>query len=40
VLSISTPDLVLQNSRLPRGFMGRAHIPSLVPAGTSVAELD
>jgi len=40
VLTISTPDLVLQNSRLPRGFMGRAHIPSLVPAGTSTAELD
>ena len=40
VLTISTPDLVLQNSRLPRGFAGRAHIPSLMPAGTSAAELD
>lgn len=40
VLTISTPELVLQNSRLPRGFAGHAHIPSLVPAGTSAAELD
>ena len=40
VLTISTPGLMLQNSRLPRGFTGRAHIPSLVPAGVSSAELD
>ena len=40
VLTISTPDLVLQNSRLPRGFAGHAHIPSLVPAGTSAGALD
>jgi Protein of unknown function (DUF2844) len=40
VLTISTPEFVLQNSRLPRGFAGHAHIPSLVPAGTSAAELN
>jgi Protein of unknown function (DUF2844) len=40
VLTVSTPELELQNTRLQRGFAGRAHIPNLVPAGTSIAELD
>jgi hypothetical protein len=40
VLSVSTPDLELQNTRLQRGFVGHAHVPSLVPAGTSMAELN
>ena len=39
VLSINTPDLVLSVVKLPRGFAGRAHLPSLVPAGTAVDTL-
>jgi hypothetical protein len=39
VLSVATPDLVLSVVRLPRGFSGRAHLPSLVPAGTAVDAL-
>ena len=39
VLSVSAPDLVLSVVKLPRGFTGRAHLPSLVPAGTAVETL-
>ena len=39
VLSVATPDLVLSVVQLPRGFSGRAHLPSLVPAGTAVDAL-
>jgi hypothetical protein len=39
VLSINTPDLVLSVVKLPRGFAGHAHLPSLVPAGTAVDTL-
>jgi hypothetical protein len=39
VLAVTTPDLVLSVVKLPRGFAGRAHLPSLVPAGTAVETL-
>jgi len=39
VLTLTTPDLVLSVVKLPRGFTGRAHLPSLVPAGTAVDSL-
>jgi hypothetical protein len=35
VLTVTTPDLVLSVVKLPRGFAGHAHLPSLVPAGTA-----
>jgi len=38
-LSLNAPDLVLSVVKLPRGFAGRAHLPSLVPAGTSADTL-
>ena len=39
VLTVNAPDLVLSVVKLPRGFTGRAHLPSLVPAGTAVDSL-
>ena len=39
VLTLTAPDLVLSVMKLPRGFSGRAHLPSLVPAGTAVEAL-
>lgn len=39
VLSISTPGLVLDAMKLPRGFTGSAHVPALLPAGTNPAGL-
>jgi hypothetical protein len=39
VLTLTSPDLVLSVVKLPRGFAGRAHLPSLVPAGTAVETL-
>ena len=39
VLSIHTPDLVMQVVKLPRGFSGEAHVPGLVPAGVNRSEL-
>jgi hypothetical protein len=39
VLTLTAPDLVLSVVKLPRGFAGHAHLPSLVPAGTSVDAL-
>lgn len=40
VLSISTPGLSLNILKLPRGFTGSARVPSLMPAGTSVKDLE
>ena len=39
VLTLTAPDLVLSVVKLPRGFAGRAHLPSLVPARTAVDTL-
>ena len=39
VLALNAPDLVLSVVKLPRGFAGRAHLPSLVPAGTAADTL-
>jgi Protein of unknown function (DUF2844) len=38
-LNIAGPELVVQSTARPRAFMGRAYIPSLVPAGVSIADL-
>ncbi len=39
VFTVSTPELVISVLRVPRGFEGAAHVPALVPAGTSTSEL-
>ena len=39
VLSVNAADLVFSVVKLPRGFAGRAHLPSLVPAGVAVDTL-
>jgi len=39
VLSLNAPDLVLSVVKLPRGFTGGAHLPSLVPTGVAVDTL-
>jgi len=38
-LTISQPDLVVETSGRLRDFRGLAYVPSLVPAGVSVSEL-
>jgi hypothetical protein len=38
-LNIADPELVVQSTARPRAFMGVAYIPSLVPAGVSIADL-
>jgi Protein of unknown function (DUF2844) len=38
-LNIAAADLVVESSARLRAFGGRAYVPSLVPAGVSVAEL-
>jgi hypothetical protein len=38
-LNIAGPELVVQSTARPRAFMGRAYIPSLVPVGVSIADL-
>jgi hypothetical protein len=38
-LNIANPDFVVESTGRLRSFRGRAYIPSLVPAGVSVAEL-
>jgi Protein of unknown function (DUF2844) len=38
-LNIAGPELVVQSTARPRAYMGRAYIPSLVPAGISIADL-
>ena len=40
VLSIATPGLVMDAMKLPRGFTGSAHVPGLLPAGTSAQDLE
>jgi hypothetical protein len=39
VLSVNAPDLAFTVVKLPRGFAGRAQLPSLVPAGVAVDTL-
>ena len=39
VLSINSPGLVMQVIKLPRGLIGRAHVPALLPAGVSPGDL-
>ena len=39
LLSVSTADLVLTVVKLPRGFAGHAHLPSLLPGGVKAEEL-
>jgi hypothetical protein len=39
VLSVTTDSLVLDVVKLPRGFAGHAHLPSLVPPGVGADEL-
>jgi hypothetical protein len=39
VLNVATAGLVLNVTKLPRASTGSAHVPALVPAGTSVQEL-
>ena len=38
-MSIESPGLVLSIVKLPRGFVGSAHVPTLVPAGVAPREL-
>lgn len=39
VFALSRPDLVMESTGRMRGFQGRAYIPSLVPAGVLVQQL-
>jgi hypothetical protein len=39
VLSIETPQLVLHIRKLPRGFVGGAYLPALLPAGTTAQDI-
>lgn len=39
VLTINSPGLVMQVIKMPRGIVGRAHVPALLPAGVSAAAL-
>jgi len=39
VLTIATPELVLNITKHSRGFTGHAHLPALLPAGTAAADL-
>jgi hypothetical protein len=38
-VSVAQPDLVVQSVGRLRAFMGKAYVPSLVPAGVDVTEL-
>ena len=38
-LSIANPDFVVESTGRMRSFRGKAYVPSLVPSGVSVAEL-
>ena len=38
-LSIANPDFIVESSGRMRSFRGKAYVPSLVPAGVSVADL-
>jgi hypothetical protein len=39
VLSVTTPTATITVVRHPRGFTGQAHLPALVPDGTTIGEL-
>jgi hypothetical protein len=39
VLTIATPELVVDITKHLRGFTGHAHLPALLPAGTTAQEL-
>ena len=39
VLSIATPGLVLTIRKLPRGFIGSAHVPALLPPGVDPRDI-
>lgn len=39
VLAINTPGLVVTVIKRPRGFSGSAHVPALLPAGTTAGDL-
>ncbi len=39
VMNIATPELVLNITKHSRGFTGHAHLPALLPAGTTADEL-
>jgi hypothetical protein len=38
-LSFANPDFVVESTGRLRNFRGKAYVPSLVPAGVSVADL-
>ena len=39
VFAMSSPGLVMEVVKLPRGFTGSAHVPSLLPAGVAARDL-
>lgn len=39
VMNVATPELVLNVTKHSRGFTGHAHLPALLPAGTTAQEL-
>ncbi|HVC01887.1 MAG TPA: DUF2844 domain-containing protein [Steroidobacteraceae bacterium] len=39
IVSIATAGLVLHIVKLPRGFLGAAYVPALIPAGTSPQDI-
>jgi Protein of unknown function (DUF2844) len=39
VLSISNDDFAMRIMKLPRGFTGSAHVPALLPSGTSAQDI-
>jgi hypothetical protein len=39
VYAVATDDLVLHVTKLPRGFVGEAHAPSLLPAGVTAGDI-
>jgi hypothetical protein len=39
VLAVNSPGLVMEIVKLPRGFAGSAHVPTLLPEGVSAGEL-
>ncbi|HTT02249.1 MAG TPA: DUF2844 domain-containing protein [Steroidobacteraceae bacterium] len=38
-LTVRQPDLVVQSNGRPRGFYGRAYVPSLLPANVSIDDI-
>jgi hypothetical protein len=39
MLSVSSPEVVMSVARLPRGFMGSAHVPTLLPPGVTSQDI-